>query len=56
MTNRTVVITECDHDAFDPESAVADERDLELRIEQSTPETLVGNIQDADGILVQYAH
>ncbi|MGP5413759.1 C-terminal binding protein [Brachybacterium paraconglomeratum] len=55
MTNRTVVITECDHDAFDPESAVADERDLELRIEQSTPETLVGNIQDADGILVQYA-
>lgn len=55
MTNRTVVITECDHDAFEPESAAAAERGLELRIEQSTPESLVGNIQGADGILVQYA-
>lgn len=56
MTNPTVVITECDHDGFDPEHAAADEHGVSLRLEQSTPETLVANIQDADGILVQYAH
>lgn len=56
MTNPTVVITECDHDGFDPERAAADEHGVSLRLEQSTPETLVANIQDADGILVQYAH
>ena len=55
MTDRTVVITECDHDGFDPETAEAAKNDLTLRVEQSTPEDLVANIQDADGILVQYA-
>lgn len=55
MTRPTVVITECDHDGFDPETAEAARNDVTLRIEQSTPETLVANVQDADGILVQYA-
>ncbi|MGO1927306.1 MAG: C-terminal binding protein [Brachybacterium tyrofermentans] len=55
MTDHTVVITECDHDAFDPETAEAARNDLTLRIEQSTAETLIANIQDADGIVVQYA-
>lgn len=55
MTSRTVVITECDHDGFDPENTVAAAQGLELRVEQSTPEALVDNILDADGILVQYA-
>lgn len=55
MPNHTVVITECDHAGFAEEQSEAAKHSLDLRIEQSTPETLVQNIRDADGILVQYA-
>lgn len=51
----TVVVTECDHDAFTEEQDVAERNGLTLRVEQSTPDDLVERCRDADGILVQYA-
>lgn len=52
---KTVVVTECDHDAFREESQMAELAGIDFRVEQSTSENLVGNCKDADGILVQYA-
>lgn len=52
----TIAVTECDHDAFLEEEAVAQEHGVDLRIHQSrTRAELVDACQDADGILVQYA-
>ncbi len=52
----TVVVTECDHDAFAEELAVADARDITLRFANAaTDAELVERCADADGILVQYA-
>jgi len=51
-----ITTTECDHDAFDVEQAVADDAGAELVVAQATDDdTLVANCLDADGILVQYA-
>lgn len=51
-----IVTTECDHDSFDIEQAVADAAGAELVIAQAfDPQTLIQNCADADGILVQYA-
>lgn len=50
-----IVITECDHDAFDIERAVTDQEGAELVISQSRDaDELVANAAGADGILVQY--
>lgn len=55
MTMR-VVITECDHDAFVEEQAVAAANGVDLVITQSrTRAELIANATGADGILVQYA-
>jgi len=52
----TVIITECDHDAFEPEEAVAVAHGVRLeRAEANTAEELIDRCRDADGILVQYA-
>ena len=51
-----IVITECDHDAFGEEQAVADSFGAELIIAQSrTAEELIENAQGADALVVQYA-
>ncbi|MDT0166007.1 C-terminal binding protein [Actinotalea sp. AC32] len=51
-----IVITECDHDSFEDEHGVVDPVGAELVLTQSrTPEELVANAADADGVLVQYA-
>lgn len=51
-----LVITECDHDAFDQEREVAARYHAELVIAQAhTPEEIVAAAADADGIIVQYA-
>ncbi len=50
-----IVITECDHDAFDIERAVTDAAGAEFVISQSRDaDELVANAAGADGILVQY--
>ncbi|HUX68873.1 MAG TPA: C-terminal binding protein, partial [Cellulomonadaceae bacterium] len=51
-----IVVTECDHDAFDDERAVVADSGAELVITQSrTADELVANAAGAVGILVQYA-
>ena len=51
-----IVITECDHDSFDAERAVAQAAGAVLVLHQSrTTAELVENARDADGIVVQYA-
>lgn len=51
-----IVTTECDHDTFDVEQAVADASGAELVIAQAfDDDTLVANCADADAVLVQYA-
>lgn len=52
-----VVLTECDHDAFDEEQAVAAAAGVELVITQSrSADELVANAAGADALVVQYAH
>ena len=53
-TKKTVVIAECDHDAFDEENAAANKGNVKLKIEQATADNLVEKCFGADGILVQY--
>lgn len=51
-----IVITECDHDAFDIERAVTDPAGAELVLAQSRNATeVIANAAGAEGILVQYA-
>lgn len=51
-----ILTTECDHDTFDAEQAVADAAGAELVVAQAfDDDTLVANCADADAILVQYA-
>ncbi|MGP7959569.1 C-terminal binding protein [Sanguibacter sp. A247] len=51
-----IVTTECDHDTFDVEQAVADASGAELVVAQAfDDDTLVANCIDADAVLVQYA-
>ncbi len=51
-----IVITDCDHDAFDEEFAVADRYGAQLVLAQSrTTEELLTNAAGADGLAVQYA-
>jgi D-3-phosphoglycerate dehydrogenase len=51
-----VVITDCDHDAFDAEIAVARAEGVELRLAQArTRDELLEVAADADGLVVQYA-
>lgn len=51
-----VTVTECDHDAFAEEAAVARASGVRLTIAQSrSSDELVAACQDADAILVQYA-
>ncbi|NYI42658.1 C-terminal binding protein [Demequina lutea] len=50
-----IVITECDHDAFDIERAVTDGAGAEFVISQSrNADELIANAYGAEGILVQY--
>lgn len=56
MSIGRIVVTECDHDAFVEEEHVAAQYDFDFRVEQSTPDTLVENCHDANGLLVQYAN
>jgi D-3-phosphoglycerate dehydrogenase len=52
----TVVVTECDHDAFREEEAVALGAGVAFRVEQAHDHaSLVAACSDADGVLVQYA-
>jgi D-3-phosphoglycerate dehydrogenase len=52
----TIAVTECDHDAFLEEEAVARESDVELLIRQSrSRDELIDSCRDAHGVLVQYA-
>ena len=51
-----IVITECDHDAFDVERAVTDPAGAELVLAQSRDAAeVIANAAGAEGILVQYA-
>lgn len=51
-----IVITECDHDAFDIEHAVTDPAGVELTLAQSrNAAEVIANAAGAEGILVQYA-
>jgi D-3-phosphoglycerate dehydrogenase len=51
-----VVITDCDHDTVDPERAVLDGHDVELRVLQCrTPEEVAAQAGDADALINQYA-
>jgi D-3-phosphoglycerate dehydrogenase len=51
-----IAVTECDHDAFLEEEAVARESGVELLIRQNrTRDELIDTCLDADGLLVQYA-
>lgn len=55
-TGPTVVVTECDHDAFEPEETVARAAGATFRVEQAHDhDALVAACADADGVLVQYA-
>jgi D-3-phosphoglycerate dehydrogenase / 2-oxoglutarate reductase len=50
-----VVITDCDHDSVDPERAVLDGHDVELRVLQCrTPEEVADQAGDADVLVNQY--
>jgi D-3-phosphoglycerate dehydrogenase / 2-oxoglutarate reductase len=51
-----VVITDCDHDSVDPERAVLDGHDVELRVlDCRTPEEVADQAADADVLINQYA-
>ncbi|NKX92431.1 C-terminal binding protein [Sanguibacter hominis ATCC BAA-789] len=51
-----ITTTECDHDSFAPEQAVADAAGATLTIRQAfDDDAIVAACADADGILVQYA-
>lgn len=51
-----IVITECDHDAFDEEFAAADAAGVELVVAQSrSTEELISHARGAEGLVVQYA-
>lgn len=51
-----IVITECDHDAFEQELEAAAAAGVELVVCQSrSTEELIANAQGADGLVVQYA-
>ena len=50
-----VVITDCDHDTVDPERAVLDGHDVELRrLQCRTPEEVAAQAGDADVLINQY--
>jgi D-3-phosphoglycerate dehydrogenase len=50
-----VVVTDCDHDGVDPERAVLDGHDVELRVLACrTPEEVAGQAGDADVLINQY--
>jgi D-3-phosphoglycerate dehydrogenase / 2-oxoglutarate reductase len=50
-----VVITDCDHDSVDPERAVLDGHDVELRVlDCRTPEEVADQAADADVLINQY--
>jgi D-3-phosphoglycerate dehydrogenase len=50
-----VVITDCDHDTIDPERAVLDGHDAELRrLQCRTPEEVAAQAGDADVLINQY--
>ena len=50
-----VVITDCDHGGVDPERAVLDGHDVELRVlDCRTPEEVAGQAGDADVLVNQY--
>ena len=50
-----VVITDCDHDGVDPERAVLDGHDVELRVLQCrTPQEVAAQAGDADVLINQY--
>jgi D-3-phosphoglycerate dehydrogenase / 2-oxoglutarate reductase len=50
-----VVITDCDHDGVDPERAVLDGHDVELRVlDCRTPEEVAAQARDADVLINQY--
>ena len=50
-----VVITDCDHDSVDPERAVLDGHDVDLRVLQCrTPEEVAAQAADADVLINQY--
>lgn len=50
-----VVITDCDHDGVDPERAVLDGHDVELRVLQCrTPEDVAAQAGDAEVLINQY--
>jgi D-3-phosphoglycerate dehydrogenase len=50
-----VVITDCDHDSIDPERAVLDGHDVELRrLDCRTPEEVAAHAGDADVLINQY--
>jgi D-3-phosphoglycerate dehydrogenase / 2-oxoglutarate reductase len=50
-----VVITDCDHGGVDPERAVLDGHDVELRVlDCRTPEEVAGQAGDADVLINQY--
>jgi D-3-phosphoglycerate dehydrogenase / 2-oxoglutarate reductase len=52
----TIVVTECDHDAFAQEQDVADAAGVTFRVEQANDRAALERAcADADGILVQYA-
>jgi D-3-phosphoglycerate dehydrogenase / 2-oxoglutarate reductase len=52
---RVVVITDCDHDNVDPERAVLDGHDVELRVLACrTPEEVAAQAGDADVLINQY--
>ncbi len=51
-----IVITDCDHDAFDEERAVVEASGDELIIANATdPAALIANARGADALVVQYA-
>ena len=53
--NGVVVITDCDHDNVDPERAVLDGHDVELRVLQCrTPKEVADQAGDADVLINQY--
>jgi D-3-phosphoglycerate dehydrogenase / 2-oxoglutarate reductase len=50
-----VVITDCDHDSIDPERAVLDGQDVELRrLQCRTPQEVAAQAGDADVLINQY--
>ena len=52
---RVVVITDCDHDSVDPERAVLDGHDVELRVLHCRgPEEVAAQAGDADVLINQY--